>query len=125
MNSQLWKKINAKLENKNEGVNWQFSRYFFSLPGEGEQGCIEIVNSQNGMKTGEVMSLRYDVSGKVDVILEGKNAAMENQIWQKIPSNDGFFKLKNEKTQTFLTASAAATLITGLCFLKKICIRFS
>ena len=115
MNAQLWKQIDDKLENKNEGVNWEFSRYFFSLPEEGEQGCIEIVNSQNGVKTGDVLSLRYDVSGQVDVILEPRNAAIEDQVWQKIPSNDGFFKLKNEKTQTFLTANAAATLITGSC----------
>ena len=116
MNAQLWKQTNDKLENKNEGVNWEFSRYLFSLPGEGEQGCIEVVNGQNGLKTGECLSLRYDVSGQVDVILEPKNAAIEDQVWQVIPSNDGFFKLKNEKTQTFLSSSAVATLITGSCF---------
>ena len=86
MNAQLWKQINDKLENKNEGVNWEFSRYFFSLPGEGEQGCIEIVNRQNGLKTGEVLSLRYDVSGQVDVILEQKNITFYEKSSNNMPN---------------------------------------
>ena len=109
MNAQLWKEIDGKLENKNEGINWDFSGYFFTLPGEDEQGYIEKIDD------GEVISLEYDVSGQVNVILQPKNAAIEEQIWQRVPANDGYFRLKNEKTQAFLTTSAAATLITGSC----------
>jgi hypothetical protein len=105
--AQLWKFNNdGTLQNKLLG-NWQFYRNTWIIPEIGEIGFIE------SMQTG-VLSLSDNPNSKEIVVMEEKDDENPDQKWQRGPDNkDGFFKIKNMKTHSFLSAKTPTQTITG------------
>ena len=105
--AQLWKfNDDGMLQNQLLG-NWQFYQNSWIIPVTGQIGFIE--SPQIG-----VLSLSDNPNTKEIVIMEEKDEENPDQKWQRGPNNkDGFFKIKNMKTNSFLSAKIPTQTITG------------
>ena len=100
------------LINKFWSINWQFYNGDFVLPGVGQIGYIE------ASQEGSVLGLRNDTFSKETVILEEKkdenDPMVDEQKWLRCePDTNGYFKLKNVKTISFLCALSTTETKTG------------
>ena len=108
----MWKITDESLENKIASENWEFYHQHLVVPETGEVGYIEHLQS------GKVLSVVGDQYSRDTVILEDKFDDIEHvQMWQRGPTdNNGFFKLKNIRTKSFLSFSKENETITGMDF---------
>ena len=112
----MWKIADDSLENKTASVDWEFYHQNLSVPNTGEVGYIEHLDS------GKVLGVVGDQNSRDTVILEDKFDDVELvQQWQRGPSdNDGFFKLKNIRTKSFLSILSETETITGMILFSTI-----
>ena len=112
----MWKIVDDSLENKTASVNWEFYPQHLAVPNTGEVGYIEHLESR------KVLGVVGDQNSRDTVILEDKFDDIEQvQQWQRGPTdNDGFFKLKNIRTKSFLSILSETETITGIIFISTI-----
>ena len=110
----MWKIADDSLENKTVSVNWEFYHQHLAVPNTGEVGYIEHLES------GKVLGVVGDQNSRDTVILEDKFDDVEQvQQWQRGPTDDdGFFKLKNIRTKSFLSILSETETITGMILIK-------
>jgi hypothetical protein len=117
--AKLWRFMEIKegkgrLENKKECSKWEhWKKHSFTIPkGNGEKDYIEVSNKDGSVV---VLNPANDARGS-NVIFENKiQPDSDKQKWLRGKTDpEGWFTLKNVKSEKFLTAATATTtIITG------------